>query len=194
MKVITLVVLIILDINNFSPEIEAQMDTISKNHNRTERGQSLVELGVSLVILLILLAGVVDFGRLAFHYLSMHDAAQEGASYGSIFPHETKEIMNRVKAGLVIDDLSRITINVKLYDDGDEETPKFDCNSNEDCANYGFKEFKEAGIAIEVDDIMEITVIDSGFPLDMPFFGGTLLNIKSTIKDNVIRVPTSPQL
>lgn len=51
-----------------------------------KKGQSLVEFAVSLTVMLILLAGTVDFGIGLFHYIAMHDAAQEGALYGSINP------------------------------------------------------------------------------------------------------------
>jgi Flp pilus assembly protein TadG len=51
-----------------------------------ERGQSLVELGISLLILLYLLAGAAEFGVLFFQFVQLRDAAQEGALYGSINP------------------------------------------------------------------------------------------------------------
>ena len=50
------------------------------NYSDSEKGQSMVELAVSVVVLLILLAGVVDLGRLAFYYITLRDAAQEAAS------------------------------------------------------------------------------------------------------------------
>ena len=53
---------------------------------KSERGQSLVELGISLVILLYLLAGAVEFGILFFQFVQLRDAAQEGALYGSMNP------------------------------------------------------------------------------------------------------------
>src|SRR5215211_5576164 len=53
---------------------------------KSERGQSLVELGISLVILLYLLAGAAEFGVLFFQFVQLRDAAQEGALYGSINP------------------------------------------------------------------------------------------------------------
>jgi len=52
-----------------------------------ERGQSLVELAVSLVILLYLLSGAAEFGVLFFQYVQLRDAAQEGALYGSMNPY-----------------------------------------------------------------------------------------------------------
>jgi Flp pilus assembly protein TadG len=53
---------------------------------RSPRGQSLVELAISLVILLYLLSGAAEFAILFFQYVQLRDAAQEGALYGSINP------------------------------------------------------------------------------------------------------------
>ena len=53
---------------------------------KSERGQSLVELGISLLILLYLLAGAAEFGVLFLQFVQLRDAAQEGALYGSINP------------------------------------------------------------------------------------------------------------
>jgi Flp pilus assembly protein TadG len=58
----------------------------SKSFSRSSRGQSLTELGLTMVIILTLLAGAVDFGSAFFDYISLRDAAQEGALYGSIAP------------------------------------------------------------------------------------------------------------
>jgi len=45
-----------------------------------EKGQSLTEFGVSVVILLVLLAGTVDAGRAFFTYMALRDAVQEAPS------------------------------------------------------------------------------------------------------------------
>ena len=63
---------------------------------KTERGQSLVELAISLIAILTLLAGAVDFGIALYSYVSIRDAAQEGALYASIDPTNTAEIQERV--------------------------------------------------------------------------------------------------
>lgn len=72
---------------------------------KNERGQSLVELSISLVLLLILLSGAVEFGIAFFQFVQLRDAAQEGALYGSMNPpasstDATQEtlIANRAKA------------------------------------------------------------------------------------------------
>jgi Flp pilus assembly protein TadG len=54
--------------------------------NKRQRGQSLVELGLAMVVLLFLLAGAINFGIAFFSYVAISDAAQEGALYGSIVP------------------------------------------------------------------------------------------------------------
>jgi Flp pilus assembly protein TadG len=64
----------------------------------SERGQSLVELGVSLLILLYLLSGAAEFGVLFFQFVQLRDAAQEGALYGSMNPTDSAGITARVQA------------------------------------------------------------------------------------------------
>ena len=62
-----------------------------------ERGQSLVELAVSLPVILLLLIGTLDFGMAIFSYAILRDAAQEGAFYGSFNPANKTEIENRAR-------------------------------------------------------------------------------------------------
>jgi Flp pilus assembly protein TadG len=70
---------------------------------QSERGQSMTEFAISLVILLTLVAGVADLSRMFFAYIIIRDAAQEGAVYGSIAPKDNitafrTEVEDRVKA------------------------------------------------------------------------------------------------
>jgi Flp pilus assembly protein TadG len=78
-----------------------------------ERGQSLVELAISLIVILFLLMGAVEFSLALFQYVAMRDAAQDGAIYGSVNPDQTANIKERVKATasdiLVLED-SDITV------------------------------------------------------------------------------------
>ena len=64
---------------------------------RSERGQSLVELAVTLPVLILLLLGTLDFGMAIFSYSMLRDAAQEGAFYGSFNPANVAEIENRAR-------------------------------------------------------------------------------------------------
>ena len=65
---------------------------------KSERGQSLVELALSLLILLMMLAAAVDFGMALYSYVTIRDAAQEGALYASIDPTNVAEITSRIQS------------------------------------------------------------------------------------------------
>lgn len=52
----------------------------------SERGQSLVEFSLMLVMLLVILSGVFDLGRGFFSYIAIQNAAGEGALYAAINP------------------------------------------------------------------------------------------------------------
>ena len=64
---------------------------------QSERGQSLIELAITLPILILLLLGTLDFGMAIFSYSMLRDAAQEGAFYGSFNPTNVAEIENRAR-------------------------------------------------------------------------------------------------
>ena len=53
---------------------------------RSERGQSLVELALVLPLLILLLAGMVDFGRAFSNYIVITNAAREGARMAARLP------------------------------------------------------------------------------------------------------------
>lgn len=105
--------------------------------NKSERGQSLVELSISLVVLLMLLAGAVEFGMAFFQFVQLRDAAQEGALYGSINPSDCSGILARVKgassspvdlngAGVTI----AVTINGNPCDASSAPYNTLDCEGN----------------------------------------------------------------
>jgi hypothetical protein len=140
-------------------------------HTENEKGQSLVELALSLVFLLIMLAGVVDLGRAMYEYLAMRDAAQEGAGYGSIFPNYCAEIKNRT-----IQNLPDSSFGVNVYVDGASQ----------------FCEAAPATSACEGKEI--IVAVDHNFSISMPFlseFTGSTVPMHVEIKDRIVR-PSCP--
>lgn len=59
----------------------------SQHAGRTgQAGQALAEGALVFLILLLLVAGLVEFGWAYFRYLAMQNAAAEGAAYGVMFP------------------------------------------------------------------------------------------------------------
>jgi Flp pilus assembly protein TadG len=65
-------------------------------HDRSERGQSLVEMALALLFLVWLIAAIIDLGTGLFTWIQLRDAAQEGALYGSVNPADTPGIKTRV--------------------------------------------------------------------------------------------------
>jgi hypothetical protein len=89
-------------------------------HTNKEHGQALVEFAAVLVILMILAAGVIDLGRAFFVYMSLRDAAQEGATYAAINPGDTTGIVNRVRTTSTqpVDLSDTSHVNVKINPTG----------------------------------------------------------------------------
>ena len=53
---------------------------------RKERGQAMLEFALVIIALVIVMLGIIDFGRLYFTYASVANSAREGARYGIIYP------------------------------------------------------------------------------------------------------------
>ncbi|HOU14182.1 MAG TPA: TadE/TadG family type IV pilus assembly protein [Anaerolineae bacterium] len=66
-----------------------------KRSNKSNRGQSLVEVALVLPIILMILLGLLDFGRAYFTLVALHDAADEGATYAAIRPSDVAGIQRR---------------------------------------------------------------------------------------------------
>lgn len=84
------------------------------------KGQSLVELAISLVFLMFLLSGAIEFGIIFFQYVQLRDAAQEGALYGSICPNDSASIAKRALAAseqpIHLETDPNVDVNVSLFD------------------------------------------------------------------------------
>lgn len=53
------------------------------------RGAAAVEFALILPLLITLLLGATDFGRFAYNYIAVTNAARAGASYGSMNPYNS---------------------------------------------------------------------------------------------------------
>lgn len=125
---------------------------------RSERGQSLVELAISLTVIMILLSGAVDFSIAYFSFSAMQDAAQEGALFGSINPEDEDGIITRVRTAssnpVDLSDESLVDVQVTL--------PGAACEGNE----------------IKVNVIYD-------YPISMPFVGSFIGTQKITLNASV---------
>jgi Flp pilus assembly protein TadG len=62
-----------------------------------EKGQNLLEFALILPVLLVILSGLLDLGRLYFSYVAVTDAAGEGATYAALCPDDTAGIVARAQ-------------------------------------------------------------------------------------------------
>jgi len=140
-----------------------------KNDLKGESGQSLVELSIAMVLLLTIFAGVVDLGRIFFHFIEMRDAAEEAMIYGSAFPTHCDQIVERAHSGLI--DPTNIAVTVTM--DGVA------------CASATMAANACTGNEIRVE------VEDTNFPITMPFLGMILgrqtVSLNAGISGTILR-------
>ncbi len=60
-----------------------------------EKGQSMVEIALTMPLLLLILMGILDLGRAYFTFVALSDAAAEGATFAAIHPTDVTEITAR---------------------------------------------------------------------------------------------------
>lgn len=82
---------------------------------KSQKGQSLVEVALILPVLIVIMSGLLDLGRLYFAYVAVTDAAGEGAAYAAIHPDDLDGIVERAQ------DASRGQVVI------DEDLVEFDC-------------------------------------------------------------------
>jgi len=132
-----------------------------------EQGQSLIELAISFIVLMVLLAGVVDLGRAFFTYMTMRDAAQEGAAYGSLYPLDSTGIINRVRQASNMP-VNMTSADIRVIPQVVEGAP---------CSGSG----------------MRVDVYFDDFPMIMPLFsvfmGRNTIPLHAWVTDEILRPP-----
>jgi Flp pilus assembly protein TadG len=68
---------------------------LSTAGKKRSRGQSLVEMAIVAPILIVVLAAIIDMGRAIDVFISITNAAREGARYGSLHPTDPSTIALR---------------------------------------------------------------------------------------------------
>jgi Flp pilus assembly protein TadG len=128
-----------------------------------ERGQSLMELALSMTFILILLAGVVDLGRAFFTYITLRDAVQEGAAFGAYEPADEAAITLRARQ------TSNTPINLTA-----DSNVNFNVSVSQACAGGE----------------VTVTATYRDFPITMPFIGALVgrqsFDISASTTDDVI--------
>ena len=160
---------------------------VIKYQELNEYGQSLTELALVMVFLLLMLAGVVDIGRVFITYIEMRDAAQEGALYASL--------------GLVTEN-SNPSVPRVVTCNPDPLYPNYpDVESVIRTSSTNIMRYIDEGtvtVTCNPDPFtpycagnpIEVTVTYNNFPLVMPFLGTVLgrqeVDISASITDVIV--------
>jgi Flp pilus assembly protein TadG len=76
--------------------------TLLRRFIGSKRGQSLAEFALILPVLVLLMLGAIDFGRVFFAYISVTNAARNGADYAS-FSSVAANDLTGIRAAVVGD-------------------------------------------------------------------------------------------
>jgi len=127
-----------------------------------EKGQSLTEFAVGVTFILVLLASGMDLGRAYYSYITVRDAAQEGASYASIAPSDVHGVRARVRS------TSSTPVDLSSFADDqiDIQVVGSAC----------------AGGAVKV-------TVDFDFNLVAPFISGNTLHLQAEAIDTILQPP-----
>ncbi len=82
--------------------------------NRRQRGQSMVELALVLPLLLLILLGIVDLGRVFNAYIAITNASREGALYGSFYPPVDETAKAKIKSRVLQEAQPTVILNPSL--------------------------------------------------------------------------------
>jgi len=146
-------------------------------HIKNERGQSLVELGISLAILIFLLSGAVEFGLAFFQFVQLRDAAQEGALYGSMNPANVSGIETRIRGASTSPiDLASGDVTITISIDGIPSTN----------GNYGTVDCEGHGLKVLVAYSHRIFM-----PFIPAFIGRPDIPLNASVTDTILS-PTAP--
>ena len=142
--------------------------------HKKQSGQSLVELAISLMVIMLLLLGAVEFSLALFQYVTIRDAAQEGAVYGSINPSDEAGIKFRAIAAasdvLVIDPDENVTVTL---------------NGSDYCVGT------TSGVANSITVTITFAHLIS-FPLVGPMIGSNTINLTANVTNTILQPICTP--
>jgi len=163
---------------------------------RTVRGQSLVELALTLTVLVLLLSGAVTFGMAFFSYVSMRDAAQEGALFGSFSPYDDVNGNGRYESGTEGPNIDGIRQRVRDTSsspvDFSNTTLIPDSYITVEATNGNNKACE--GNVSGVTNAIRVTV-EYDFPVFMPFVGaitGDEIHLTASVTDTILEPACPP--
>lgn len=67
------------------------MIKVLRSQVNDEKGQAMVEMTIVMILLLMMLFGITEFGRLFYYSLTVHNAARAGARHAVVTPLGTSQ-------------------------------------------------------------------------------------------------------
>ncbi len=165
-----------------------------------QRGQSLVELAISLTVMLLLLSGAVSFGMALFSYVAIRDAAQEGALYGSFNPYIDSNHNGKYDTG----ELNGATIcaRVKAASDSPVNMNAFACTTDGAASHAGNNIDVSATTGSACEGVTGSTPngvqvrVEYNYPIIMPYIGGIIgsdhIHLNAVVTDTILEPRCSP--
>jgi Flp pilus assembly protein TadG len=109
---------------------------ILRSNRKNRKGTSILELALISPLLLLMVAGAADFGRVFYHAITLANAAGTGAFYGAQSPIKSTDYKGiREVAQSDAADLGAIDVNTNLFCNCPDGT-QVDCLVGS-CPGYG---------------------------------------------------------
>lgn len=143
---------------------------LMEKHKEFEKGQSLVEFTLFLIVLIWLVSGIFDVGRAIFMQFALQDAAEEGIVYGIAFPNECDLIKTRVWNSL--EENRGISADRTL-------TPVSVTINGTACS---------PSLELEFRQMLKVQV-SAPFTMTMPLLAGTTITLTGTANGTILRPP-----
>jgi hypothetical protein len=89
---------------------------------KNEKGQSMVEFALILPLLLLLLCGIFDMGRLMFTYMNLHLTTQETVRQGGLGASDS-EMVSFARERVLVQDPNQLQVGI-TFEDIDNDTKR----------------------------------------------------------------------
>ncbi len=172
---------------------------------KAQRGQSLVELAISLTVMLLLLAGAVTFGMALFSYVAIRDAAQEGALYGSFNPYYDTNGNGKYDPGEPVnynDAAKGICTRVRAASNSPVDMTGFGCTDDGNTYHPGNNIDVIATTGNACEGVTGSTpngvqvAVEYNYPIIMPYIGGIIgsqtIHLRAVVTDTILEPRCPP--
>jgi hypothetical protein len=159
-----------------------------KEWNKVENGQSLIEFAASLVLLLIILAGIVDLGRAIIFNFVLENAAQEGIVYGTSFPTDCNQIAFRI-ADNIEHTLVTSMVKAEVSIENNKVSGGYSACGDIDASDVYATKIMKIKLSTNMKISMPFLALFIGQPCDDPSLGNQCIPLSITTTGVILRPP-----